>query len=91
MRTKRLIHVIYSIFCGGTLLIITTSPGSASSLPTCLRVVSQSSSSVTVRNDCNKNVRYIVVSPLAYTFCQLILPREIQITRLQKISGIRSC
>jgi hypothetical protein len=91
MTTNRLIHTIYFVLGCGALLLTAIPPSFAGSLPSCLRVTNQNTSSITVRNDCNKTVRYIVISPLALTFCQSIRPRESQTTRLPKISGIASC
>jgi hypothetical protein len=91
MKKIRFVHVIYAILGSGSLLLTTVPPSFANTLPACFRVINQDVNRITVRNDCSEAVVYIVFSPLAYTFCQSIRPREVQTTRLPMISGIRSC
>lgn len=91
MKSNKLVHFIYSILGSGTLLLTTIPPSFAGSLPSCLRVVDQSASSITVKNDCNKSVRYFVVSRIALTPCRLIRPKEVQTSNMPQITGIGSC
>jgi hypothetical protein len=91
MKTNRFIHVVYAILGSGSLLLTTALPSFANSLPACLRVISQDVNRITVRNDCSETVRYNVASRKALTPCQSIRPREVQVTRLPGILGIRSC
>jgi hypothetical protein len=91
MKTHKFIYIVYAILGSGSLLLTTAPSSVANSVPTCLKVIDQDINRITVRNDCNKTVRYNVVSPTALTPCQSIRPREVQATRLPRILGIRSC